>query len=209
MSRIILFAQQKGGAGKTMLLTQIAAFQAAAGRSVAIVDLDPQRSASEWFEARVNRLGDGGGIQLVESANWRAASDIQKAAKAADLALIDSPGTAEVLRRVALRSADFCVVPCQPSAADVWACRHTLELIEKEGVDHRVVLNRVPPRSNAADAAVAELAGLGAPVVGPTIGTRSAFTEAFMKGAGVTEIAPRSKASQDIADVSEALSDVL
>lgn len=209
MGRIILFAQQKGGAGKTMLLSQLAAAAAAESKSVAIVDLDPQRSASEWFEARTKRAPAGNGITLVESANWRAASDIQKAGRASDLVFIDSPGTAEVLKRVALRAADFCLIPCQPSAADVWACRHTLELVEEAGVPHKVVLNRVPPRSNAADAAVAELAGLGAPVMDQTIGTRSAFAEAFMSGAGVTETARRSKAADEIVALMGALGPVL
>lgn len=209
MTRIILFAQQKGGAGKTMLLTQLAAAEAGRGRTVTIVDLDPQRSAAEWHEARVDRLGDGQGIALIASENWKASSDIRKAAKASDLTLIDSPGTAEVLRRVALRSADFCVVPCQPSAADVWSCRQTLALLEKDGMDHRVVLNRVPPRSNAADAAIAELSTLGAPVIDVTIGTRSAFAEAFMKGAGVSETAPRSKAAHEVEAMITELRDVL
>ena len=206
MGRIILFAQQKGGAGKTTLLTQVAAKVAGGGATVSIVDLDPQRSASEWHAARVKRRGGDADITLVESANWRAASDIQRAGKASDLTLIDSPGTAEVLRRVALRVADFCVIPCQPSAADVWACRHTLEIIEGEGVEHCVVLNRVPPRSNAADAAIADLASMGAPVIDPTVGTRAAFTDAFMRGAGVTETARRSKAAQEITALTDALS---
>lgn len=196
MGQIILFAQQKGGAGKTMLLTQIAAALVGRGQSVSIVDLDPQRSASEWYAARQGRGQDG--LSLVESANWRASSDIQKAARDSDLTLIDSPGTAEVLRRVALRAADFCIVPCQPSAADVWACRQTLEIVEGEGTRHVVVLNRVPPRSNAADAATAELAALGAPVAETALGSRSAFSAAFMEGAGVTEKARRSKAAAEI-----------
>ena len=207
MGQIILFAQQKGGAGKTMLLTQVAAELAAQGKTVSIVDLDPQRSAAEWFETRE---GAGrGGLTLIESANWRAASDIQKAAKVSDLTLIDSPGTAEVLRRVALRAADFCIVPCQPSAADVWACRQTLEIIEKDGTQHVVVLNRVPPRSNAADAAAAELAALGAPVAETALGSRSAFTEAFMAGAGVTETSSRSKAAEEIRAMVAELAPVL
>lgn len=196
MGKVVLFAQQKGGAGKTMLLTQLAPAWAAAGRSVAIVDLDPQRSATEWHHVR--RASGRAGIELVESANWRAASDIERAGRAHDLTLIDSPGTAEVLRRVALRAADFCVVPCQPSAADVWSSRLTLEMIEAQGTPHLAVLNRVPPRSNVADAAAAELAQLGAPVAEATLGSRSAFAEAFMAGTGVTERAPRSKAAEEI-----------
>ena len=70
--------------------------------------------------------------------------------------------------------------------------------IEVEGTEHVVVLNRVPPRSNAADAAAAELAALGAPVAQTSLGSRSAFAEAFMAGAGVTETAPRSKAAAEI-----------
>ena len=201
MSQIILFAQQKGGAGKTMLLTQIATALAGMGRRIAIVDLDPQRSAAEWHEMRTARLGDKNAISLIESANWRASSDIQKAARETDLVLIDSPGTAEVLKRVALKTADFCIVPCQPSAADVWACRHTLALIEEAGIQHKVLLNRVPPRSNAADAAAAELSELGAPVMDCSIGSRSAFMDAFMKGAGVTETARTSKAAAEVQDV--------
>ena len=196
MGKVILFAQQKGGAGKTMLLTQMAVALAASGRQVAIIDLDPQRSAAEWYEVR--EKSGRSGATLIESANWRAAADIQTSAREADLTLIDSPGTAEVLRRVALRAADHCIVPCQPSAADVWACRHTLELIEGEGKPHTVVLNRVPPRSNAADAAAAELAGMGAPVATTSLGSRSAFAEAFMSGAGVTEIAARTKAATEV-----------
>ncbi len=196
MGQVILFAQQKGGAGKTMLLTQIAVALAAAGRSVSIIDLDPQRSAAEWHKLR--GTADLPGPALIESANWRAASDIQSSAREADLTLIDSPGTAEVLRRVALRAADHCIVPCQPSAADVWASRQTLELIEAEGKPHNVVLNRVPPRSNAADAAAAELATLGAPVAAASLGSRAAFAEAFMAGRGVTETATRSKAAAEV-----------
>lgn len=204
MGQIILFAQQKGGAGKTMLLTQLAAHWAGQGRRTAIVDLDPQRTASEWHALRPSGRGRVP-VGLFESANWRAAADIRKAAGGADLVMIDSPGTAEVLRRVALRAASFCIVPCQPSAADVWACRTTVGLIAAEGVAHRVVLNRVPPRSRAADAAAAELAQSGAPVAETTIGARSAFAEAFMAGLGVTEFAPRSRASAEIRALADEL----
>ena len=44
MGYAITFAQQKGGAGKTTVLAHLAAAWAGAGRDVAIIDLDPQRS---------------------------------------------------------------------------------------------------------------------------------------------------------------------
>jgi len=100
-----------------------------------------------------------------------------------------------VLRRVLIRNADFCVIPCQPSAADVWACRDTLATMEDAGVQHVVVLNRVPPRSRAADIAAAELAALGAPIIEQTIGARTAFADTFMAGTGAVWRLPRSKAA--------------
>ncbi|MEM6662778.1 MAG: AAA family ATPase [Pseudomonadota bacterium] len=201
MGHKVLFAQQKGGAGKTMLLTQIAAALAASGQAVTIVDLDPQGTATQWCKERDRLNPDLPPIALQESANWRAGMDIQNAADASDWALIDSPGTADVLKRVLIRNADFCVIPCQPSAADVWACRATLETIEEVGVNHLVVLNRVPPRSRSADIASAELAALGAPVMEATLGARTAFADTFMAGTGAGERKARTKAAEEIRDV--------
>ena len=75
----------------------------------------------------------------------------------------------------------------------------------KEGILHGVVLNRMPPRGRAAEAAVAELAASGAPLLAPRIGSRAAFADAFMQGAGVTETARTSKAAAEIAALAEAL----
>ena len=48
MGHAITFAQQKGGAGKTTVLAHLAAAWAAAGRQVAVMDLDPQQSLTRW-----------------------------------------------------------------------------------------------------------------------------------------------------------------
>ena len=57
MAAIITFAQRKGGAGKTTLAAHLAAGWAAAGRRVALLDVDPQRSLTQWVELRRKRLG--------------------------------------------------------------------------------------------------------------------------------------------------------
>lgn len=199
MGQVILLAQQKGGAGKTTLLTQLAAHDAARGRSVAILDLDPQRSASGWFGERQERLGDGGGIRLVESAEWRAGSDMKDWARKVDRVYVDAPGSADVLGRGAMRSADIALIPCQPSMADLWASQATLEMAKKAGSAHALVLNRMPPRSRAADQVLERISEAKAPVMKARLGARSVFVEAFMTGAGVTEIAKRSKAAEEIA----------
>jgi chromosome partitioning protein len=53
MSAIITIAQQKGGAGKTTLAVQLATAMRQAGRSVAMVDIDPQASLTAWMRIRI------------------------------------------------------------------------------------------------------------------------------------------------------------
>src|SRR5512147_2509288 len=50
---ILSFISQKGGSGKTTLSVNLAALASTNGVPVAIVDLDPQASASAWCTARV------------------------------------------------------------------------------------------------------------------------------------------------------------
>jgi chromosome partitioning protein len=51
MALIITVAQQKGGAGKTMVAANLAAHWGATQR-VAILDIDPQRSLARWHKLR-------------------------------------------------------------------------------------------------------------------------------------------------------------
>ncbi|MEM9044552.1 MAG: ParA family partition ATPase [Pseudomonadota bacterium] len=198
MSKTILFAQQKGGAGKTTLLTQIAVQLAGQGKTVTLIDLDPQRTLSSWFDKRMQKMGDGGGLDLTETSEWRAASDISKAAKASDFVLVDAPGSADMLGKIAMREADFAVVPCQPSMPDVWASEATLAMLNKSGCDHVIVLNRCPPRGKAADQAAEALAETGAPILEARVGQRAAFTDAFIRGSGVSETAKTTRAAEEI-----------
>ncbi len=205
MGKAVLFVQQKGGAGKTMLLTQLAVERAQKGATVTLIDLDPQRSTTAWFGERGHRASGVGGIELVESADWRASSDIRGAARRSDWVFIDAPGAADVMGKGAMRAADFALVPCQPAMADVWASKTTLEMAMGQRLPHAVIFNRVPPRGRAAEAAMASLGETGAKVLRPRIGQRAAFADAFMAGAGVTETARSSRAAEEIRALAKAL----
>ena len=70
---VITIAQQKGGAGKTTLVAQLAAALASGGARVALLDIDPQKSLSAWHARRKDRIaaaaaGHDLGIDLEESA---------------------------------------------------------------------------------------------------------------------------------------------
>ena len=54
MSIVITVAQQKGGAGKSTLVANLAAALAAV-RRVAVLDIDPQHSLARWHAIRLAR----------------------------------------------------------------------------------------------------------------------------------------------------------
>ena len=59
MGHVITLAQQKGGSGKTTIAVNLAVAFLKRGRSVALLDTDPQGSLGRWFMAR-REAGDPG-----------------------------------------------------------------------------------------------------------------------------------------------------
>ncbi|SOH94695.1 chromosome partitioning protein [Monaibacterium marinum] len=195
MGRIITFAQQKGGAGKTTVLTQLAHHWLATGVTVALVDLDPQGSLSRWASMR-------GDMECTASSDWKAGSDIRAAARKADLVLVDCPGNADILLRATIRDSDLVVAPAQPSMMDLWALEPVVEMARKEKTPLRVLLNRVPPTGRAAqdarDVVTADL-------LDEQMGNRVVFQQAFAVGKAAAELQPRSKAASEVAAIAAAL----
>lgn len=190
---IIAFAQQKGGAGKTTVLAHLAHAWGGAGRSVGLVDLDPQRSLSMWAQAQTVLE-----VECVESAGWRAGSDIKDLARKQEVTLIDCPGNASNLLEAALRESDLVILPCQPSMLDAWATAPVLEMAAREKTPARVLLNRVPPRGGLVDEVRAALGKSGAQLMDTTLGNRVAFAAGLARGTTALGTGRSSRATQEV-----------
>jgi len=195
--KVITVAQQKGGAGKTTLVAQLAVALAARGRRVALVDIDPQGSLTRWFEVR-EQLKGGGNLSLSSFTGWRTQSAVEKLASANELVLVDSPPHAETEAKIAVRAASLVLVPIQPSPMDLWATEPTLALAKSEKRPALLVINRAQSRSKLGEALSERIAELGAEVAKATIGNRIAFAASMLEGGGVVETLPNSKAAQEI-----------
>src|SRR3546814_18685723 len=97
--KIITIAAQKGGAGTTTLAVNLAVADQAGGIKTALIDLDPQESATAWSERRTAELAH------VEPLSARRLSPCIKADEAEGFALAiiqippaDGADTAEVAR---------------------------------------------------------------------------------------------------------------
>ncbi len=54
--KVVSVISQKGGSGKTTLALHLAVAASTAGRSTAVLDLDPQASAANWADRRAAEL---------------------------------------------------------------------------------------------------------------------------------------------------------
>lgn len=205
MARILTVAQQKGGAGKTTLAAHLAVAIAETGRTVAVVDIDPQASLSSWWEMR-GELGlpeptDGkgkGGLSVHRVTGWRTANEVEKLARDHDVVVVDSPPHAETEAKIAVRVADLVLVPLQPSPMDFWATQATLDLAKSEKTPALLVLNRVPPRASLTESMTAKIGEMGAKVAKAQIGNRVALAASLLEGKGVSEYQKRGTAAAEI-----------
>lgn len=159
--KAILIANPKGGSGKTTLSTNIAGYLASQGKRVAILDLDRQKSATQWLATRQMDLP---GIELMQAGSGHDAP--------LDSLVIDSPaGLHGKNLEYALKLVHRVVVPIAPSAFDIQASRVFLEMLQHEKAIRRgkifvgVVGMRMDPRTRAALTLEQFLKGLDLPVL--------------------------------------------
>lgn len=204
--KVITIAQQKGGAGKTTLAAHLAVAWSQRGKRVAIIDIDPQGSLTQWHKLREKRFGEGyTGLTFAALSGWRVGSEVARLRRNHDLIIIDSPPHTETEARTAIRNADLILLPVQPSPTDLWATKATLDLAKAENIPVRVVLNRVTSNSKLAMAIADQLPDLAK----TQLGNRVLFASSFLEGRSVTELAPGSPAAIEIKMLSEEIGRVL
>lgn len=122
----IVFANEKGGTGKSTTAVHAAVGLAAAGRRVAALDLDTrQRTLGRYLDNRVatiNRLGVDLPMPVFET--FDAAKDdldaqIERLAAEAEIVVIDTPGRDDPFARAAMLRADTLVTPINDSFVDL------------------------------------------------------------------------------------------
>lgn len=198
MATVISVTQQKGGAGKTSLAVHLAVAWLRAGRTVTLIDSDPQESLTAWHAMRTDAWPDALPVPLVTAEGWKLPTEVSRARKSSDIVIIDTPPHAETAARLAVRESDLVVLPVQPTPLDAWATRETLALIAREKKPYRLVFNRVPPRGRLADLVQAEFAEEGLDITTARLGNRQIYAESFVTGRGVTEMPGRTPAHAEI-----------
>ncbi|WP_426266412.1 division plane positioning ATPase MipZ [Sphingomonas sp. LHG3443-2] len=123
----IVFANEKGGTGKSTTAVHTAVALAAAGHRVAALDLDQrQRTTTRYLENRaasIRRLGvelPQPVFQVLENQSEEALdAAIGELAAQADILVIDTPGRDDPVARAAILKADTLVTPMNDSFVDL------------------------------------------------------------------------------------------
>ena len=199
MPLTITVAQAKGGVGKTTLAVAVAGELSRRGWDIALIDSDPQRSASQWAEPGnlhfpVYEIG----LATETVANW---AHYVRGVRAGCLVIDTAPSARELGASIAV--ANLILVPCTASGLDLEATQRTLAIIGAVR-DHRrapvsviIVPNRVDRRTLEGQQLYDELRSFGETVSSP-IANRSAFVRSFTTGQSVCDFAAGHPADLDI-----------
>lgn len=173
--KAILIANPKGGSGKSTLSTNIAGYLAARGHGVALLDLDRQKSASQWLINRASSLPKIGLLQAERAPPL-----------VADWLVIDSPaGLHGKNLDHALKLAHKVIVPVVPSLFDIQATRDFLEILCNEKAVRKgktfvgVVGMRMAPHTRAATTLEQFIGNLDLPVLAYLRETQAYVNAAF------------------------------
>jgi len=198
--RVLVAATGKGGAGKSTVVACLAVHWHRLGRSVALVDADPNQTLLRWHSKR----------GALSALTLRAETDehaiipvIEELAETHDLVLVDCAGFGNQAMVFAIGAADLVLIPVMTDEANVFEAVRTRKLVEsasrltRRAIPARTLLTRVK-RATVSTHTYDQLVALQADPLSARLPDRAVYQEATYHGSSPTDLDPESAAAQDI-----------
>lgn len=210
MSAVITIGNTKGGVGKTTISVNLAVEATKDGKSVLIVDTDPQGSAVSFRSER--ETDDIKAISLITD---KLHKDIASFQSSFDLIIIDAGGRDNQIFRSALAACQLLLVPVLPSQFDIWAADDAIKAYKEiQPFNHmqgRLILNQVIEGTKVSKEAYTALLEYreDLPLLEQSLHGRVAYKNSITKGLGVSEYEPNGKAAIEMRNLYESIMEVV
>ena len=201
--KVLALLSQKGGAGKTTLAVHLAVHAHLSGERVALIDIDPQRSAGDWWRAREDKmpaLAECHPRHLVDALN-------QAASRSIAVTILDTPPQAGPVAEMVAGLAGLSLIPCRPSPIDLRSTQRTVEIVKKAKARAGIVLNACPlARREGTEPSITREARQGVaefdiPVAPVIISHQAALSHPTMDGRTYIEVFRDGRAAYEIGEL--------
>lgn len=193
--KVIVFASQKGGVGKTTLTAHLAVAAEKAGDGPCVLlDTDPQASLAAWWNGRADQKPSFAPVATLK--------ELPAKLKALDeagytYAFIDTPPAITESIRAVVALADFVLIPTRPSPHDLRVVGSTVELAVKAGRPFAFAVTQAKPNSRLTVQAIAALSAHGV-VSQAVVHDRVDYAGSMIDGRTVQELDPRSRSAAEV-----------
>lgn len=206
-AKVIIVGNQKGGCGKSLVSSALGCELARRisnnhNNRVLICDADPQGTSTEW--SRISPSDTNLSLTVLNFSAYeeKIHREIQKQLSNYDFIIVDCPSSLfSLATQSALLIADLAVIPVAMAGGDLWASVGMKKLIavaQTINPELKAVMlpNRVV-RTSLAKAIMSELENFGIPLMTSRIFNRTAYQEAIIAGASVSDLGRAAKPAAD------------
>ncbi len=192
--RVLAFASQKGGSGKTTLAANVAVQAEREGSGpVALIDTDPQGSLAEWWNQRSDPTPVFAHVSVAHLPEHIAHME----ARGIKLLVIDTPPAIKATIGHVVNASDLVVIPVRPSPHDLRAAGKTVDIVESLGKPLVFVINGAHPTARITTEAAISLSQHG-PLCPAIIRQRTDYAASMIDGRAAMEIAGHSRSPVEI-----------
>lgn len=197
---IISIVNLKGGSGKTTVATNLTVALSRKFKTL-LIDTDPQRSASQWFDVRESANDNFSVISIQEDKSLK--KQIPVFQSQYEHIIIDGAPQSDRISAICIYAADLVIIPVMPSPYDLWATASILERVSatKEIQPDKkafFLLNRVNDKATLSKDTAEALSSLGYPVFNTRLHNRIAYADSASCGLSVLEASnPKAKAEME------------
>jgi chromosome partitioning protein len=197
---VIAVANQKGGAGKSTIATNLAVLFASEGNKVLLIDADTQQNTSlRWHADRAQYENNVVSLDVCGLTARNLLPSTQSFRRQYDVIVIDGGARITAEAHAAVGAADYLVVPVKAVKADVDSTATFLEVVAqsmevRDDLVAGILINEVNERTSLAKSMMEELKSFenSFGIFEHRLGSYQAYRDAISSGLGVIELTERS-----------------